>query len=193
MNHLGSLPIETDRLLLRPFTLEDAPSMFNRWANDPKVTRFLTWQPHESAQATRELLSTWIQQYEQPDYYNWCIVLKDIGEAVGNISVVHLTEKIEAAEIGYCLSASLWGKGIMSEAFSAVIEFLFDRVGVNRICARHAITNPASGAVMQKCGLHKEGVCRQSYRGGDGQLHDMALYAILREDFIRDSNESAAV
>ena len=77
----------------------------------------------------------------------------------------------------------------MSEAFAAVIEFLFDRVGVNRICARHSVANPASGMVMQKCGLQKEGLCRQSFRSSDGQLHDMALYALLREDFIRDSKD----
>lgn len=193
MNHLGTLTLKTDRLTLRPFSLEDAPAMYKNWANDPKVTRFLTWQPHENAEATRNLLAGWISQYGQPNTYNWCIVPEDMQEPVGNISVVRMMDDIESAEIGYCLGPAYWNRGIMSEAFAAVIEFLFDRVGVNRICARHSVSNPASGMVMQKCGLQKEGLCRQSFRSSDGQLHDMALYALLREDFIRDSNESAAV
>ena len=193
MHHLGTLKIETDRLILRPFSVEDAPAMFKNWAHDPKVTRFLTWTPHENVECTRALLTEWVQQYSQPSCYNWCIVSKESGEPIGNISVVQLNEKIGAAEIGYCLSAALWGRGVMTEAFSAVIEFLFDRVGLNRISARHALNNPASGAVMQKCGLQKEGLCRQAGRSGSGEIHDMALYALLKEDFIRDSNESAAV
>ena len=144
MNHLGTLTLKTDRLTLRPFSLEDAPAMYKNWANDPKVTRFLTWQPHESVEATRNLLAGWISQYGQPNTYNWCIVPEGTQEPVGNISVVRMMDDIESAEIGYCLGATYWNRGIMSEAFAAVIEFLFDRVGVNRICARHSVSNPAS-------------------------------------------------
>ena len=57
MRHTGTLELETDRLLLRRLLSQDAPQMYENWANDPAVTRFLRWEPHKSPAETRELLS----------------------------------------------------------------------------------------------------------------------------------------
>ncbi|MDE6708964.1 MAG: GNAT family N-acetyltransferase, partial [Oscillospiraceae bacterium] len=87
------------------------------------------------------------------------------------------------AEIGYSLRKPCWSKGIMTEAFSAIIPYLFE-VGFNRIDAAHAVKNPASGRVMQKCGLKYEGTFRQFFRSTAGELLDLSFYSILREDFL---------
>jgi len=181
MKNKGTRTIETKRLILRKFRIEDAEHMFKNWASDPEVSRFLTWPPHPDVQLTRALLADWIGKYEDLGYYNWVIELKEIGEPVGNISVVHLKENIEAAEIGYCLGQAWWGRGIMPEALKAVTEYLFDEVGLNRVAAYHDSNNPKSGRVMQKAGMKLEGVLRGAARNNQG-ICDKVCYSILRAD-----------
>ena len=123
----------------------------------------------------------WIRDYEKPDFYQWMIELKEISAPIGSISVVHHRDDIAAAEIGYCIGQSRWHKGIMTEALTAVMQFLFKEVGMNRIEAKHDINNPHSGGVMKKCGMKYEGTCRASDRNNQG-ICDIAQYAILRED-----------
>ena len=181
MEHCGSRTIETERLILRKLCPEDADAMFRNWASDPEVTRFLTWPTHSSVEVTKELLSMWEKEYEKENFYQWGIELKEIGEVVGTISVVRLEEKIDEAELGYCMGRSWWHRGIMTEALTAVISFLFESVKCNRIVARHDVMNPNSGAVMKKCGMQFEGVSRSAGINNQG-ICDMGQYAILRSD-----------
>ena len=74
-----------------------------------------------------------------------------------------------------------WNRGYGTEALGAVIDYMFDRVGLNRLEAYHAVGNPASGRIMEKCGMKKDGICREKYRTADG-LADCAHYAILAKD-----------
>ena len=182
MTDLGTKTLHTPRLLLRPFTPDDAPAMYRNWASDPEVTKFLTWPPHESPQASRTLLEGWVSQYPDPTYYNWAIVWKETGEPIGNISVVERKEKTESCHIGYCLGRSFWRRGVMTEAFSEVIRFLFEEVGCLRVDARHDTRNPHSGDVMKKCGLTYEGTLRQYDKNSQG-ICDAAWYGILREEY----------
>ena len=137
MNKVGTETIETERLILRRFKVEDAEDMYDNWASDPEVTKFLTWPPHPNDDVTRNLLTDWVSRYEDGGYFNWAIEFKEIGTVIGNISVVRLLENIDAAEIGYCMSRAYWGRGIMPEALRAVIDYLFDKAGMNRISAAH--------------------------------------------------------
>ena len=134
LNHTGTVELETNRLKLRRFVPEDAEMMFANWAGDPVVTEYLSWDPHASSDATRSLLDIWCAQYEDLDHYNWAIEYE--GEIVGNISVVRVRERNERATIGYCLAHHHWGKGIMPEAFSAVIDYR--RIPRDRSRARRA-------------------------------------------------------
>ncbi len=182
MNHCGTQRLETERLILRRFEPKDAGPMFRNWACDAEVTRFLTWQPHVSAEATGELLEGWIANYENENYYNWAIVLKDNGdEPIGNISAVKVHEASMRAEIGYCLGKEWWHRGIMSEALKAVMDFLFDRAGFNRIEAHHDVNNPRSGMVMRKCGMKYEGTLRSAGHNNQG-ICDMRVYALLKDE-----------
>ncbi len=78
MKHLGTKKLETDRLTLRPFTLEDVDAMYNNWASDPEVTKFLTWPCHEIVEISNAVLTDWVGQYGKDDYYQWAIVVKII-------------------------------------------------------------------------------------------------------------------
>ena len=162
----GTQTIYTKRLMLRRFTVSDAQAMFENWAKDERVTRYLTWCPHTSSDMTKQLLASWCAEYEKNDYYNWAIEWK--GIAIGNISVVRQNEALECAELGYCMGYDFWGKGIMSEAVSAVIRYLFSEVGIHRIEIHHDTENPASGRVAQKCGCSFEGVRRDGHKSNKG-------------------------
>lgn len=182
MNHKGTKTLETERLILRQFTLDDAEAMYNNWANDPEVTRFMTWPPHENAYGTREKLKQWVEEYKDPSNYQWAICPKELGEPIGSISVVALVEERNIVSVGYCIGRKWWHQGITSEAFEAVIRFMFDEVGVNRLEARHNVENPNSGGVMKKCGLTYEGTMRQCATDNTG-LMDLSVYSILRSEY----------
>ena len=168
MNHTGTQRIETPRLILRPFRIEDAEDMFSNWASDPEVTRFLTWPAHRNVDITRMLLNNWIPQYSNGLFFNWAIEWRENGSVIGNISVVRLIEELETADIGYCMSRAYWGRGIMPEALRAVTDFLCDTVGVNRVTACHDVNNPKSGRVMQKAGMKREGIMRGAGKNNQG-------------------------
>ncbi len=181
MQWTGTQTLETHRLILRRYRLEDAEDMFYNWASDPEVTRYLTWQPHTSVEGTRNILNDWIPCYAQGDYFNWAIVWKETGHVIGNIAAVELHTSAESADIGYCLGRAFWGRGIMPEALRAVMDYLFDVVGMQRVAARHAVDNPKSGRAMEKAGMHLEGILRRSAHNNQG-IYDAVWHAALRTD-----------
>ena len=181
MQHLGTNYMETERLILRPFTLEDAPAMYQNWASDPEVTKFMTWPTHESLEVSRQVLLDWVSHYPEGNYYQWAIVPKEFGEPIGSISAVRFHERIGKAEVGYCIGKVWWHRGIMTEALEAVIRFLLEEVGFNRVEACHDPQNPNSGKVMAKCGMRYEGTQRQASVNNCG-ICDLSWYAILASD-----------
>ena len=182
MKHLGTVTLETERLILRRYVPDDAEDAFKNWTNSETVTKYLTWSPHGTLDVTRGYIQYCIDGYKNADNYNWVIEYKENGQVIGSISVVRLEEEIDCAEIGYRLSEKYWGRGIMPEAFGRVIAFLFREVGVNRIQATHDTNNPKSGRVMEKCGLQYEGTLRQAGKNNQG-IGDKVVRAILREDY----------
>ena len=124
VTHKGTKTIITERLILRKFQVDDATNMFNNWASDENVTRFLTWKPHESVDATKQLLEGWVAAYNNEKTYNWVIEYK--GQAIGSISVVRLSDKCEYAELGYCLGYNFWnykGRRHHGLAYYYLIDF----------------------------------------------------------------------
>ena len=182
LTHKGTQTIETSRLILRRAVREDAEPMFRNWASESDVTKFLTWPAHSNIAVSEIVIGSWLQEYEKESYYQWMIVLKELGEPIGSISAVRQNDRTEEAEIGYCIGIRWWHRGIMTEALAAVIRYFFTQVGMNRISARHDPNNPHSGSVMRKCGMKYEGTTRSSDRNNQG-LCDTAHYAILRSDW----------
>lgn len=81
--HKGTQTLKTSRLILRKAVLADAQPMYGNWASDPEVTRFLTWPAHDSVETTRRILESWIEGYAKDNYYQWMIVLKELGQPSG--------------------------------------------------------------------------------------------------------------
>ena len=180
MLHLGTVTIQTKRLILRKFRHDDAEPMFKNWAADIDVCRYLTWDAHSDLSVTKAVIERFISGYESDRCYHWVIVLKETGEPVGSISVVLMSETSRWCEIGYCLSKSCWNKGLMSEALFAVMDFLFNKIGFHRIQAKHDVDNLVSGRVMQKCGMRFEGLLREANLQKSGRYSDLALYGMVK-------------
>ena len=83
MKHKGTKRIEADRLILRPFCIDDINAAYKNWTSDEKVTEFLRWPTHTSVAVTERVLKDWVEKSEKKDFYQWAIVLKDIGEPIG--------------------------------------------------------------------------------------------------------------
>lgn len=182
MKHKGTILIETDRLILRKFKDIDSNDMFKNWGSDANVTKYLSWETHKDIKDSEDIINLWISKYEDNSVYNWVIELKEINEVIGNISIVKLEDMHDACEIGYCISSKYWNKSITTEAFNAVIKYLFEEVGVNRICAKHDINNVASGKVMQKCGMVYEGTLRE-VQIRNNRFRSVAVYSILKKEW----------
>lgn len=186
MNHKGTKKIETENLILRRFEISDAEAMYNNWASDDEVTKYLTWDSHSSVEVSKDILNIWIDEYNNLNSYNWAITLKeDENNPIGSISVVKLNDEIGIVQLGYCIGQKWWNKGVTSQALNALIKFFIEEVGANRIEARHDPVNINSGKVMLKCGMKFEGTMRQCDRNNQG-ICDTSMYALLAQDYIRE-------
>lgn len=161
MQHIGTQVLETERLILRPFQAKDVESVFQNWTSDEKVTTYLTWSTHQTLQETEDYIHFCLQSYSQEKSYRWIIELKETQQVIGDISVVSLDERVQAAELGWVLGSKWWGQGYMPEALEAVNRYLLEEVGCLRITAVHDSENRPSGRVMQKVGMTYEGTLRQ--------------------------------
>lgn len=184
MNHIGTKELVTDRLLLRKIRFEDDRDMFEQWASDPRVTRYLTWSAHQSIEDTRRIIEMWLKDIHEPNVYRWVIELKSIGKVIGTIDLVNVDSRHRCGTFGYCLSANYWNQGIASEALKAMLTYLFEEGDFHRIEASHLIENGASGRVMIKCGMILDGIRRKKFFGHDGEFHDLVNYGILKDEFL---------
>lgn len=141
--------LETVRMILRPVTPEDYQAVF-RWCADPAVNRFMIYSLYHSPQ---EVLA-WLESRpaDSPDEFDYGFVLKETGELVGE-GGMYYHPKEGIWHIGYNLRSDQWGRGLTTEAMRAIIDYVRTVREVRVIEACHAVSNPASGAVMRKLGL----------------------------------------
>lgn len=149
MNKPKEPVIETERLILRPLTLDDAQACFS-WCGDERVTKFMSYPTHTDIRQTID----WIKStFADDKEWNWALVLKEESKVIGTGSIGPNDEMKGYWGMGYNLHYDYWHKGYCTEAMKAVIDFVSKELGVKKICSCHAIGNPRSGRVMEKCGL----------------------------------------
>jgi [ribosomal protein S5]-alanine N-acetyltransferase len=179
---LKDLPtLETDRLVLRKMTLDDAEAIF-AYASEHEVSRYTLWETHRSIEDSRAFLELVIQKYESGGEPDWGIVYKGDHRFVGACGLVDWEAEHARAEVGFVLSREYWGRGLMPEAVRAMFSFGFERMNLNRVEARCIVENAASARVMEKAGMAYEGTLRQR-EYIKGAYRDIKLYAILKEEF----------
>ncbi len=179
--YFASLPVlETSRLVLRSLKLRDAGDIFS-YASDPDVARYVLWEPHRSVADTRNYIRCIRALYRRGLPASWAVTLRESGQVIGTIGFMWYSDVNSAAEIGYSFSKSYWNKGYATEALRAVMDSVFRTLPVNRLEAQHDVRNPASGRVMEKCGMRKEGILRQRINN-KGEFVDVALWSFIRAD-----------
>lgn len=180
MEHIGTQTIETERLILRRFELSDAQNMFDNYCGKEKVTEFLSWDAHKTVEDTKSYLTDVVlPNYDLINTYCWAIVWKETNEVIGCIDVCAKDERRRCAELGWVIGDEYWGRGIMPEAATSVLKYLF-AVGYERIQATHHVQNKKSGRVMEKIGMQCEGIHKKFSMFKNDTLVDCYLWAITR-------------
>lgn len=175
INHKGTVNLETERLNLRRIKMDDVDNMYNNWAHDDEVTRFLTWKSHDSVEVTRYIVKSWIESYKQNDFYQWVIENKENDELIGTISVVNKNDEEKEFELGICLSKKYWGQKIALEATNCVMNYL-KSIGYKRMIITTKVGNEKSIKTLNKrdyeyCGITKDGCTNL-----DGTKDDIHVY-----------------
>lgn len=141
--------IETERLILRPLTLGDAEACFG-WNSDERVTKYMSYPTYTDISQTVD----WIKStFTDESEWIWAFVLKEENRVIGTGSIGPSARMKGYWGIGYNLRYDYWHRGYCTEAMRAIIDFAHRELGVNKICSSHAVDNPRSGKVMEKCGL----------------------------------------
>ena len=141
--------LETDRLILRPLTLDDAEACFS-WNSDERVTKYMSYSTYTDLRQTVE----WIQSTMTDETeWTWAFVLKAENKVIGTGGIGPSAHMKGYWGMGYNLHYDYWHKGYCTEAMRAIIDFVHNELGVSKICSDHAVENPRSGKVMEKCGL----------------------------------------
>ena len=148
--------LETERLRLRPPTMEDAEWIFSDYAQDPEVTKYMDWRPHESIVMTHEFLRHTLEGWRKGKEFHWVITDKASGDRLGMIAI--WLEKPHRAQFGYVLARKHWGNGYATEAARAVVEWAMSLPGIFRVWAVCDIENRASARVLEKADLEFEGI-----------------------------------
>lgn len=184
MKYLGTKKLETKRLILRRFKIEDAEDMYNNWASNPNVSKYVMWETHKDVNETKELLEEWVRGYEDSTTFRWVAQTKDTNELIGSIDVVSKKYlQFGVCEIGYCYGEDFWNQGYGTECLQAVIKYLFEECDADVVCAEHLSQNPGSGKVMQKCGLRYEGSRRGRFIDSDGIRNDLLSYSMTKDEY----------
>lgn len=158
-SHLPELT--TSRLTLRKMLVADTADMYE-YACRPDVTKYLTWNPHPDRDYTREYLQYLGSRYATGMFYDWAIIYEPDCKMVGTCGFTSFNCSSDSAEVGYVLNPTYWGKGIVNEALTRVLRFGFEELKLHRIEARFMEGNDRSLRVMEKVGMHFEGIQRES-------------------------------
>jgi [ribosomal protein S5]-alanine N-acetyltransferase len=171
--------LSTDRLLLRVPRMGDARAIFESWARDLEVLRYLTWCPHQSISETEGFVRSCLQAWETQTRFPYMITLQESGEVAGMIDPRIQTPQME---IGYALARTHWGRGYMPEATRAVIDWAFLQPSIYRVYATTDVDNVASQRVLEKVGMKCEGTLHKNiiHPNISDIPRDSTIYAITK-------------
>lgn len=166
--------IETERLILCPLAVSDAEHIFKTWTSDPRVTKFMTYTTHKSAEETEEWLKSVVRdaQDESRKGFDVGIRLKESGKLIGSCGAYYKPE-FDRWSLGYNIAFDYWHKGYTAEAMKALVDYL-SGIGIKRFISDHATDNPNSGRVMEKIGMKFDHM--GSYTCFDGRVFEARYY-----------------
>jgi RimJ/RimL family protein N-acetyltransferase len=150
--------LHTERLVLRRPRPEDAQAIFEAYAQDPEVVRYLTWRPHRSLEETAALVEQAARDWETGRAFRYVLVRRREDRAIG---MVELRPDGHRLELGYVLARRYWNRGYMTEAVQTVVLWALAQPTIHRVWAVVDVDNRASARVLEKAGMQLEGVLRR--------------------------------
>ena len=149
---------ETARLVARPPTPADAGILFEHYARDPAVAKYMTWRPHRDVAETLEFVRRCERVWSDGSAFPWSLWVKGAGDLAG---LLEIRVRGSAVDLGYALSRRWWRQGLMSEALSPVVQWALAQPEIYRVWATCDIENVASARVLERVGMQREGVLRR--------------------------------
>ena len=149
--------MRTARMLLRKPRVTDAPLMFAAYAQDPVVTRYLTWRPHADVAESRSVIDRFLTAWEKQEGFCWFLFGNDTDEMIGSIAA---RPENDGFNLGFLLAHAYWGCGYMPEAIAAVVDWAFAQRSVSRVSAACDMENYASARALEKAGFVRDGILR---------------------------------
>jgi ribosomal-protein-alanine N-acetyltransferase len=173
--------LRTARLTLRPFVLSDAKRV-QQLAGERAIadTTLTVPYPYEDGMA-EQWISTHQSQLEAKERVTFAVVLREVNSLVGAIGL-ELCPKFERGQLGYWIGVPYWNRGYCTEAGAVILQYGFESLNLHRIYAFHVVRNPASGRVLEKLGMKREGVARGHWKKW-GVYEDAVYYGILRPEW----------
>jgi ribosomal-protein-alanine N-acetyltransferase len=182
VNPVAPIPtLETERLRLRPFTLDDEAAVF-ALVSDPEIARFVRFEAHRTPAETRAFLELVQQHYRRGYAFAWAIVLREDGRLIGSCGFVSQAGERKSAEIGYWLGKPYWGKGYAVEAARALVRLGFEQMGLERVEAKCFLENRAGQRVIEKLGMKFEGTDRSEMI--KGEYPELRVYGITKPEWL---------
>lgn len=181
INHTGTVPLETDRLVLRRTVKSDIDEFFFIQLN-PNIRRYLgTNRLGDDLEKNRKYFDE--EKYNELNYYRWTIERKEDNKILGCIYLNIHDEKARTAGIDYWIREDAWGNGYTTEASRKILNFAFDTLNINRIESCGGKDNPGTYKVMEKIGLKYEGERKEGIFYYYGGLENLVLYGITKEEY----------
>jgi [ribosomal protein S5]-alanine N-acetyltransferase len=171
--------IETERLVLRIPSVADAEAIFNSYAQDSQVTRYLIWRPHKNIQETKCFLADCAVAWEGNVRFPYVITFKENGAVIG---MIEMRLNDFTADVGYVVSRQHWGKGMATEALGSLVEWALRQESIYRVWALCDVENLASARVLEKVEMRREGVLRRQivHPNISDEPRDCYCYAIVK-------------
>jgi [ribosomal protein S5]-alanine N-acetyltransferase len=171
--------LKTERLRLRKAKLADAEAIFRQYAQDPEVTRYVSWRAHADLEETREYVRMCLLAWDVGKAFHWVIERNEDRQVLGMMIARAAEEKWE---LGYVLARVYWGQGYMTEALKALIAWGLKQKEIYRIWAVCDVDNLASARVMEKVGMAREGVLHRwsVHPNLSPEPRDSYCYAIVK-------------
>ena len=185
MNHLGTVMLESDRLILRRIYESDAVEIYNGFVNQKDFLYYAN-KSKRTLQEEINSLKGINEKYKQKDYYNWVITLKDTKEIIGSINANLFGFIVD--NINYAIDERFTNNGYMSEALSVILKFFFEKVGVKEIYCGCCIENKASKKVMLNNKMKLVEIKKAYINLSDG-YHDMYLFSLKKGEYMMEDNK----
>ncbi len=178
----SKLPVlTTERLLLRRLTAADLDNLF-AYTSDPEVAKYIRRPLHHSRADAKAYFTTFLDAYRQGDVAPWGIEHRRDRGIIGTCGFLYWSSEHARSQVYYALARPYWGQGYMPEAVRAVLTFGFETMQLNRIDGTCWVENAASARVLEKVGMHVEGILRQ-FVFVKGAFRDIRWYSLLRDEY----------